>query len=123
MTARIATTTLSKIARKKRKIAAPAIAPFELGVMDLKKRKSPPVKWRYGVIVIINSVELLEEPMSISIVVAITEVEKATSWVRDNKSEGRYPSRRKRVVVVGECYCHNDQNKSLGLAVHGPGWV
>lgn len=50
---RIATIYLSNNARKKRKIAAPAMAPLEVGVMDLKNRKSPPVKWRYGVIIMI----------------------------------------------------------------------
>ena len=41
----------SNIARKNKKIAAPATAPFEEGVIVLKKSMSPPVKCRYGVII------------------------------------------------------------------------
>lgn len=45
---------------------APAMAPCEEGCQDLKKRKSPPVKWRYGTIMIFI-VELLDVEIDIDI--------------------------------------------------------
>jgi hypothetical protein len=33
---------------------APAIAPWEVGRHELKYRWSPPVKWKYGIIVMLS---------------------------------------------------------------------
>jgi hypothetical protein len=52
MTPRVAYSSLSKIANTRSAILAPAIAAWEDGCHDLKYRWSPPLKWRYGVIMI-----------------------------------------------------------------------
>ena len=51
---------LSEMANTMSAILAPAIAPLEDGRQDLKNRLSPPVKWRYGVIVSMREVEVSE---------------------------------------------------------------
>ncbi|EED81248.1 predicted protein [Postia placenta Mad-698-R] len=58
-TPRVAATQRSKIAIAARTRHAPAMAPWEEGINVLNKRLSPPVKCRYGVIIIMSIVDML----------------------------------------------------------------
>ena len=99
----------SNIARKNRKIAAPAIAPFEDGVIVLKKSISPPVKWRYGVIIAIDELSDVE-----SMLIVIEERRIECRWLGMSRG-GDGLSRR----TLGECSLRREANP-CNRATAGP---